>query len=195
MWKVVGCNAYGERVKLALRHLSPIALYKVEIRENAYPFAHVSGLKEPKIVLSTGLLDILDDEELLAVLAHEQGHICGRDNYLNLTFLLKELSFFSPFSHASYHSYMQAREESADMAATTGLPERRLALASALVKVAQQAQELVALTRLSFLHSSLTGVQSITRRVEILIGEEAKFSKMSPVLPIAFLLALVLLIC
>jgi Zn-dependent protease with chaperone function len=39
------------------------------------PNAYTSGHNHPYIVITTGLLDLLDDDEVLAVIAHELGHI------------------------------------------------------------------------------------------------------------------------
>jgi Zn-dependent protease with chaperone function len=54
--------------------------------------AYTSGHNNPYIVLRTGLLDIMGDDEILAVLAHEVGHIkCGHMLYKQLAGGLKPL--------------------------------------------------------------------------------------------------------
>ena len=153
------------------------------------------GYKSPRIVLTSGLLEILDNEELEGVVAHELAHVKSRDNYLNWVFVFRELTFFSPFTQAAYAVFSQAREEAADITAISGSEERGLALASALIKVAKRAQELIQLTQLSWAHSYFTGAQGVTRRVELLVNGEQEYSSLSPIYPLALLAALVMLIC
>src|SRR6266436_9474438 len=44
--------------------------------------AYTSGHNHPFIILETGLLELMDDEEVMAVIAHELGHIkCGHVLY------------------------------------------------------------------------------------------------------------------
>jgi len=48
------------------------------ITQNPLVNAYTIGQEQPSILLTAGLLDLLDDRELLAVLAHELGHLkCG----------------------------------------------------------------------------------------------------------------------
>lgn len=168
---------------------------KAEIWDNCYPSAFVRGYKSPLIVVTSGLLDLLDNEELEGVIAHELAHVTSRDNYLNWVFVFRELTFFSPFAQAAYNAFSQAREEAADIMATSCSEESGLALASALIKVAKRAQDLIQLTRPRFSHSYFTGAQSVHRRVELLVSGEQRYSALSPVYPLAVLAALVMLIC
>ena len=167
----------------------------VEVWENCYPSAYVRGYRRPQIVVTTGLLSLLDDAELESVISHELAHVASRDNYLNWVFVFKELMFFSPFAQAAYIKFSQAREEAADRVATIESEERSLALASALIKVARRAQELLQLVQFSFVRSYFIGSQGISRRVGLLITNEKKYSSFSPVVPLAVLTALVMLIC
>lgn len=45
------------------------------IYQDPKPNAYTIGVEEPTIALSTGLIDLMDDDELLGVIAHELGHI------------------------------------------------------------------------------------------------------------------------
>ena len=99
------------------------------------PIAFTSGFRRQTVLLSVGLCDILDQEELQAVLAHEIAHARRRDNRLSwLLFGLRLLSFYSPVallvSHQMGHDVERLCD--ADAASSTGNP---LALASALIKV------------------------------------------------------------
>jgi Zn-dependent protease with chaperone function len=65
-----GCKILGVDEPEMYVHVDPIP--------NAYTFGH----KRPFIVLTSGLVDMLDDEERFFVIAHELGHIkCGHVLY------------------------------------------------------------------------------------------------------------------
>src|SRR5262245_53196117 len=55
----------------AVLDLSPPQLYVSQGDVNAF----TAGANNPYIVLQTGLLDLMDDDEVMAVIAHEVGHI------------------------------------------------------------------------------------------------------------------------
>jgi Zn-dependent protease with chaperone function len=58
--------------------MSEPELYVMQGGVNAY----TSGHNHPFIILETGLLELMDDEEIMAVIAHELGHIkCGHVLY------------------------------------------------------------------------------------------------------------------
>ena len=52
--------------------VKPPALY---ITQNPFVNAYTTGIDDPIIVINSGLIELLNDEELLAVIAHETGHI------------------------------------------------------------------------------------------------------------------------
>ena len=55
--------------------------------------AYTSGHNNPFIILQTDLLDVMNDEEIIAVIAHELGHIkCGHVLYYMMA------RFISPFT-------------------------------------------------------------------------------------------------
>lgn len=54
------------------------------VLENSSPISYTIGFFKPRIVVSTGLREALEDEEVAAVLAHEEAHILGRDNLVIL---------------------------------------------------------------------------------------------------------------
>lgn len=58
-------------------------------RTNAFTFGHTN----PFIVLYTGLLDVLSEEELMSVIAHELGHIkSGHVLYTEMAYLMQTLA-------------------------------------------------------------------------------------------------------
>jgi len=55
---------------------------------NAFTFGHT----KPSIVLYSGLLDLMDDEEVMAVIAHELGHVkCGHVLYMTMASQIEEV--------------------------------------------------------------------------------------------------------
>lgn len=52
---------------------------RVRLVATGEKLAATTGLARPYVVVSTGLVDALDSDELLAVLAHEHAHLRGRD--------------------------------------------------------------------------------------------------------------------
>ena len=55
---------------------------RVRILETNLPYSAQIGLWQPNLVISRGLLAILDQEHLEAVLAHEQAHLEYRDTFV-----------------------------------------------------------------------------------------------------------------
>ncbi len=65
------------------------------IFQDRRPNAFTVGTEYPLIVLHSGLLDLLDPDELLAAIAHEVGHIkCHHGLYLTLSNFLKNCLWF-----------------------------------------------------------------------------------------------------
>lgn len=67
-------------------------LYVTQGPVNAYTFGHTN----PYIVLYTGLIDSMDDDELMAVIAHEVGHIkCGHVLFKSMGSIMGGLAEFA----------------------------------------------------------------------------------------------------
>jgi beta-lactamase regulating signal transducer with metallopeptidase domain len=95
-----------------------------------------AGLRSPKIVVSTGALLRLDDDELRAGLQHEWGHVVRRHRYISLFGQgCRAVSRFVPGGAAALRALELHLERDADDYAVrrTG---NRLALASAICKAA-----------------------------------------------------------
>lgn len=96
----------------------------------------VAGIHQPRVVVSTGALANLDDQELAAGLEHEQGHIARRHPYVavaaNLLFAVARLlpGSRTALSHLAFHLERDADEFAVRR---TGDP---LALASVICKAA-----------------------------------------------------------
>ena len=87
------------------------------------------------MLLSTWMVDHLDQQELEAVLMHELVHVRRRDYLLNwVALLLRDAFFYLPTSRIAYRQLHYEKELASDdlVAQST---KRPLALASALTKV------------------------------------------------------------
>lgn len=60
---------------------------------NPYVNAFTFGVERPFIVLQSALVDLLDEEELMAVLGHELGHVkCGHVLYRSIAYFLAHIA-------------------------------------------------------------------------------------------------------
>lgn len=98
------------------------------------PLMFTGGHGKRLIVVTTGALRLLDDDELRAALAHELAHVRRMGHVLNWFFVLFHyLTLFSPASLWAYVSFQNEEEKTCDQMAAnqTGLG---VELASAIVK-------------------------------------------------------------
>ena len=108
---------------------------RVLVRDGGIGGAAVIGVRRPVLVLDARALELLDDEELEGVLAHELAHIARRDNVLAWgVSLVRDLAFFVPGAGWALRALHREREVAADhdAVAVTGRPA---ALASGLLQV------------------------------------------------------------
>lgn len=161
---------------LAIRHsLAPKKLMMVSSRE---PLALTMGFIRPVIVVSTGLLELLDEAELEAVLRHEQFHLRKRDSLRTLvTYILSRSLWYLPILRWCHHSFRVWREVLADRyaVAQTG---SAAGLGSALLKLAR----LGPVARMSFAHASFADTP-INLRIQSLIDPQCKTSLKPPLVP------------
>ncbi len=107
----------------------------VIVTRDVFARAFTMGFRSPVLVVSEGLLNGLDEDELETVLAHELGHIARRDSLLNRILLfLKDIMFFVPLANVVFRNYATEKEKASDDFAVrlTGKP---MAFAQALIKV------------------------------------------------------------
>ncbi len=110
----------------------------VQVVDAAQPLVAVIGAWRPRIVASESVRAACNAEEFRAVLAHEAAHLAARDN-LKLLMLVAapDALALTPLAAVLTERWRAAAEGEADQCATRGDGERRLALASALIKVAR----------------------------------------------------------
>ncbi len=108
---------------------------RVFLRETEKPLAFTCGIFRPMIVLSTWMVEHLDQRELEAVLTHELEHV-ARHDYLVvwLSLVLRDAFFYLPTCQNAYRQLQHEKELACDDM-TVRVTQRPLALASALAKV------------------------------------------------------------
>ncbi|MGE5572088.1 MAG: M56 family metallopeptidase [Clostridia bacterium] len=157
IWLAFSLSAYGLawcRTYRLLRHLPPASKGDARARgvldslcneqdvkppalralDYPYPLMFTGGTGGRVVTVSTGALDLLDDDELRAALAHELAHIRRNGHVLNWFLVLcRNLTFFSPAALWSYAAFRAEEEQVCDAlaASQTGLGAE---LASAIVK-------------------------------------------------------------
>ncbi len=116
-------------------HDAPISAYRIDAES---PVMALVGILRPKLLVTRGLLDALTAEELAATVGHELGHSRGWDNLKRLAIAAApDLLGAMGLARALEHRWAAAAEHCADRRASATSPATRVALASALVKVAR----------------------------------------------------------
>jgi Zn-dependent protease with chaperone function len=131
------------------------AEFSIHPSETSFPASAALDWRGRRIVtISKGTLELLDDDELEAVLAHEVGHIVEHDSLKKTIVTAYRCAFlFDPLSRLLEAALYREREYSADefSARTTGKPAF---LASALVKIYESSHNCAGI-KSSFAISSL----------------------------------------
>lgn len=97
-------------------------------------FAVTLGIRKPIIYLSTGLVDVLSDQEIASVVAHEQYHLRNKHTLNNaLIALVRSLLFFVPAVTELAKSIALKQELEADHEAVRATS--RASLAAAILKI------------------------------------------------------------
>ncbi len=132
-----GLEEANQRFSQIFSHIDPKPS-NIELREvpvsSPISFA-VQGIGINAVVVSSALLDLLDDDELETVMAHEVGHVQNGDASIKtLLASYKFLVRFDPLVHIVEGAFHREREFEADRF-SAGLTKKPLALASALIKI------------------------------------------------------------
>lgn len=129
-----------ERVRALMGETSLSFAPELLLLPPGVPGAFATGVRRPQILLSEELLEILDDDELDALLAHEIAHIEARDLLVVSTSgFLRDLVAWNPVAHLSLRKLALDRELEADRRAAA-MTRRPLAVASGLLKMCELAR-------------------------------------------------------
>jgi Zn-dependent protease with chaperone function len=126
----------GARLVRRLRPIDELTLDGVTVLvvDDARPQAFCAGYARPRVYLSVGALEQLDQDELRAVLAHERHHRDRRDPLRILAVeVLADALFFVPALRRLRERYAALAEVAADEAAVRRAGGDSAALASALL--------------------------------------------------------------
>ncbi len=149
------------------------------VRDEPAPALRCEGFARPVVVLSRRALDLLDEQEREAALAHELAHLARHDLAIGwVLMLVRTLHLFNPALQLLARSAVHEAEGAADREASR-LTGRPVALASGLLKLARGGGSgpealpsavpapngLVRITRRS-------QERALARRVEALLGDD-----------------------
>lgn len=98
------------------------------------PVLALAGVVRPRVVISRGLMEALDAEQLQAALHHEAAHRESRDNLKRLALLATPGILPGRAFHALEQAWARITEWAADERASAGDVRRRVALAEALLR-------------------------------------------------------------
>jgi beta-lactamase regulating signal transducer with metallopeptidase domain len=135
---------------------------RLDVVDSTVPLIFCHNILRPRICLTTRLLELLDDEELAAVLLHERHHLVRRDPArLLIARMVLAGTAYLPGASTVFHHFYASSEIAADTAA---LPGGRLALASAMVKLARAQSGLLTDNR------ALSALSTVPNRIEALLA-------------------------
>lgn len=144
---------------------------RVVVFDDARALAFTVGLIAPRIMISTALIGSLEEDELEAVLLHEQSHLQNRDPlYLLLSRTLATALFYLPVVRALAQRHQATIELAADeyVIATQG---GAASLSSAMVKLLRLAPSTLVV-------NYFTGLADL--RLSYLLGENVNLPSVSP---------------
>lgn len=151
--------------KIAIRHFHVVMMAQdeyVSLQENVKQIAHKMCIHDPKvglvddllpnaftvgygrkavIVFSLGILEMLDQEELAAVVSHELAHIKAKDYlFKTLSYVLNIVSFFNPLAYFAASHAQKERELLADQKGVA-LLDKPMLMANMLTKLEEVAYQ------------------------------------------------------
>ncbi|MGI8918070.1 MAG: M48 family metalloprotease [Pyrinomonadaceae bacterium] len=125
-----------------LRHAEPITLPQVKIPsyriQHQFPVIAIVGVLRPRLFIAEQVLDSLGQEELIAAIEHEAGHVVSNDNLRRgLMRACRDVLVMIPSGRLLDRAWLEASESAADEHAAERGRRVALDLASALVKIAR----------------------------------------------------------
>jgi Zn-dependent protease with chaperone function len=105
---------------------------------HGFPVIAVVGVLRPRLFVAARVFDVLTPEELAAALAHERGHVEGRDNLKRALLQAGEDALLhAPLGRALGREWQRESEMAADEFAAAAGASVALDLASAVVKISK----------------------------------------------------------
>lgn len=112
-----------------------IGMPAIVVTQDKFARSFTMGYRNPVILLSQGVLEALDGDELETLLAHEIGHIIRGDSITTwVTVSLRDLMFFAPVVYWVFRDLSCEKEMASDDYAIH-LTNKPMAFAEALIKV------------------------------------------------------------
>lgn len=146
---------------------------------SAEPLAFTMGFLRPRIVLSVGLIEMLSEGELNAVIHHEEFHQKHRDPAKTLfLYLVASVMWYLPILKWFHQNYKIIRELLADQYSIARLGTQEH-LGSALLKLLKRGKQ----TTLSFSHVSFADT-SINYRIRQLLEPNQEIPLQLPLKPL-----------
>ncbi len=106
--------------------------------QHSFPLIAVVGALRPRLFIAHQVLDSLSQEELVAAIAHECGHLAARDNFKRSVMRISRAALLLiPCGRSLDRAWSDASESAADEHAAERSSIVALNLASALVRIAK----------------------------------------------------------
>ena len=125
-----------------LASATPIKLNGLEVPayvvQHSFPIIAVVGAMNPRLFIASHVLESLSEEELIAAIAHEYGHLAARDNLKRTVMRVSRAALLIiPCGRSLDRAWSEASESAADEHAAQQSSLVALNLASALVRIAR----------------------------------------------------------
>lgn len=161
---------YSDKIKQLIKKLN--LQNKTFVYQNNHPSAFCFGFKNPKIYISTGLIQILSELELEAVLRHERYHLENRDTLmLFFASIMQWLFPFFPIISDISKNYRIQTEIAADDSVIKGMQNSK-SLISVLGKLVAYEPK----NPLAFV-PSLADWDTIEIRIKKLVKQKVEYGK------------------
>lgn len=142
-WRVARTWAATRRITRDwMRHAEPFEVEGARVPafsiRHSFPVIAVIGVLRPRLFVAAQVFDALTPEELAAALAHERGHVEGRDNLKRALLQAGEDALLrAPLGRSLRREWQRESEMAADEYAAAAGAEAALDLASAIVKISK----------------------------------------------------------
>jgi Zn-dependent protease with chaperone function len=163
-------NSYFTLHTVRNHPVSTLSDFPVRIVDAIAPYSAQIGFWQPELIVTQGLLDLLDSAHLQAVLAHESAHYHYRDTFWFFWLgWVRRVTFWLPQTEAMWQELLSLRELRADRWASQQTDP--LLVAEALVTVVQSAATYPEPFGVAF--NNIAPVDRLTQRIEALMTIES----------------------